>query len=129
MPHGARSKGAGRVGRSSTPGTPNRVLKVRKTLDADRVNRRPRGRPKNVDNENSVINISRPTGTSVAAALRASSGPDIFASVLAGEISAHAGMVEAGFRRVMMKRARNNFRNNRGKSEPNYVGRPLKPPV
>jgi hypothetical protein len=43
----------------------------------------------------------RPTGTSRAYALRRlrEQRPDIHARVLAGEISPHAGMVEAGFRK------------------------------
>jgi hypothetical protein len=43
----------------------------------------------------------RPSGNSRAAFLRRlrKDRPDIHARVLAGEISAHAGMIEAGFRR------------------------------
>jgi hypothetical protein len=43
----------------------------------------------------------RPSGTSAAAALRRleKDRPDIHARVLAGELSANAGMVEAGFRK------------------------------
>jgi hypothetical protein len=58
-----------------------------------------------VDSANGVINNSgRPTGTSVKAALRRlrdpqKGRPDIHARVLAGELSAHAGMIEAGFRK------------------------------
>jgi hypothetical protein len=72
-------------------------------IDAkDRANQRPRGRPENVYNERSDVHISeRPAGNSLAAALRRlrKDRPDIYARVLAGEISAHAGMVEAGFRK------------------------------
>jgi hypothetical protein len=76
------------------------VLLVRKRLDADRQNRRPPGRPKTVYNAISVVPGSRPAGNSAAAALRRleRARPDILDRVLAGELSAHAGMVEAGFR-------------------------------
>jgi len=79
--------------------------------DADRANLRPAHRPKtvqSVDNGRKDINTSgRPTGTSRAYALRRlrEQRPDVHARVLAGEISPHAGMVEAGFR----KRARRKF--------------------
>ena len=78
---------------------------------ADRANLRPAHRPKtvqSVDNGRKDINTSgRPTGTSRAYALRRlrEQRPDVHARVLAGEISPHAGMVEAGFR----KRARRKF--------------------
>jgi hypothetical protein len=61
-----------------------------------------RGRPIDVDNNESDINVyRRPTGTSAAAALRRlrKDRPDIHTRVLAGEMSAHAGMIEAGFRK------------------------------
>jgi hypothetical protein len=51
-----------------------------------------------LDNKEGGIQVYRaPTGTSAAAALRrlCKDRPDIHARVLAGEISAHAGMVEA----------------------------------
>jgi hypothetical protein len=54
-----------------------------------------------VDNTKNDINeVERPTGTSRAAGLRRlrKDRPDIHVRVLNGEISAHAGMVEAGFR-------------------------------
>jgi hypothetical protein len=43
----------------------------------------------------------RPTGNSAAAAMRRlrKDCPDIYFRVLAGEVSAHAGMIEAGFRK------------------------------
>jgi hypothetical protein len=74
--------------------------------DKDRAQLRPGGRPKTVDNGNSNINSSRPTGGSKAYALRRlrKDRPDIHARVLAGEISAHAGMIEAGFRRGVMNK-------------------------
>jgi hypothetical protein len=67
----------------------------------DRAQQRPGGRPKTVDNGGGNINSSRPSGTSKAYALRRlrKDRPDLHTRVLAGEISAHAGMVEAGFRK------------------------------
>ena len=65
-------------------------------LDAAR--KRPTGRPKgSVSNSNT----SRPTGTTQAAALRRlrKDAPELHAEVLAGRLSAHAAMVQAGFRR------------------------------
>ena len=85
-----------------SPRTPKSILVMRKTLDEDRQQRRPPGRPKNVDNGTGVINgFSRPTGTSAAAALRRLERhrPDILNRVLAGEMSPHGGMAAAGFRR------------------------------
>jgi hypothetical protein len=82
---------------------------MRKTLDEDRVQRRAAGRPKNVDNGIGVIKgFSRPTGTSAAAALRRLERhrPDILNRVLAGELSPHAGMLEAGFRKRVVRRKR-----------------------
>jgi hypothetical protein len=69
---------------------------------ADLRNLRPRGRPENVYNEKRDLHISeRPSGNSRAAFLRRlrKDRPDIHARVLAGEITAHAGMIEAGFRK------------------------------
>ncbi|QQN79749.1 hypothetical protein [Streptomyces sp. XC 2026] len=63
----------------------------------DRALQSPRGRPEeNVSNRH----ISRPAGTTGAAALRRlrKDRPDLHAEVLAGNLSAHAAMVEAGFR-------------------------------
>jgi hypothetical protein len=76
------------------------VVRIRKVLDADRQNRRPPGRPKNVDNGKCDVNGFRPTGNSAAAALRRLEiqRPDLLNRVLAGGLSAHAAMVEAGFR-------------------------------
>lgn len=57
----------------------------------------PTGRPTgSVD----VSNASRPTGTTQAAALRRlrKDAPSLHGEVLAGRLSAHAAMVEAGFR-------------------------------
>lgn len=62
----------------------------------DAVLQRPSGRPRTVNN----INGSRPVGTSQAQALRRlrDHDPDLHTRVLAGELSPHAAMVEAGFR-------------------------------
>jgi hypothetical protein len=77
------------------------VILMRKTLDADRQNRRPPGRPKNVDNGHRYVNVSRPTGNSAAAALRRleRQRPDLLDRVLAAELSPHAAMITAGFRK------------------------------
>jgi hypothetical protein len=77
------------------------ALIARKILDADRQNRRPPGRPKTVDIEHRNINGFRPTGTSAAAALRRleRQRPDLLDRVLAGALSAHSAMIEAGFRK------------------------------
>ena len=47
-----------------------------------------------------VINVARPTGTAKAAALRRlrKDKPELHAEVIAGRLSAHAAMVQAGFR-------------------------------
>jgi hypothetical protein len=86
------------------PPTPKRVLWVRKALDADRANRRPAHRPsKTVYNGDCDVHASkRPSGNSAAAALRRLERrrPDILDRVLAGELSTHAGMLEAGFRKL-----------------------------
>lgn len=73
-----------------------------KALDVqDQANQRPAHRPVSVDDENNDVNTSRPTGNSVAAALRRlrKDRPDIHARVLAGEITANAGMIDGGFRK------------------------------
>lgn len=85
-----------------TPRIPKTVLIVRKLLDADRANRRPGGRPKTVyTGDRNVHSFARPSGNSAAAALRRLERhrPDLLNRVLAGEISAHVAMIEAGFRR------------------------------
>src|SRR5262249_52070707 len=72
---------------------------------ADLRNLRPAHRPKQAEtvyNGDRVVNTSgRPVGNSRAYALRRlrHQRPDIHARVLAGEISPHAGMIEAGFRK------------------------------
>src|SRR5262249_46542334 len=79
-----------------------RAARAAQKVDAaDRLNLRPRGRPGNVYNEKSDVHVSkRPSGNSRAAFLRRlrKDRPDIHARVLAGELSPHAGMIEAGFR-------------------------------
>jgi len=68
----------------------------------DRLNLRRPGRPSaETVYQNTVVHGLRPTGRSTEAALRRlrRDRPDIHARVLAGEITANAGMVEAGFRK------------------------------
>lgn len=72
-------------------------------LDAkDRENQRPAHKhiDRDVYAETGDVHV-RPTGNTAAAALRRlrKDRPDIHARVLSGEISANAGMVEAGFRK------------------------------
>jgi DNA (cytosine-5)-methyltransferase 1 len=67
-------------------------------LDAfDRASQRPAHRPAKSEN---VHSSGRPSGNSAAAFLRRlrAARPDLHARVLAGEISAYAGMIEAGWR-------------------------------
>jgi len=76
----------------------------------DQANQRPAHRPKkrSVSNENDVTDSfkGRPHSGTVAEALRPlrKHRPDIHARVLAGEISAHAGMIEAGFRKKTVRK-------------------------
>ena len=78
-------------------------------LDAiDRATKQPEGGDKrSAAYKNTVDNINgdRPDGTSAAYALRKlrSDAPDAHARVLAGELSPHAAMVEAGFRRKTLQ--------------------------
>jgi hypothetical protein len=84
------------------PITPKKIARIRRVLDSDRQNRHQRGRPKNVYNsEGDVHSFERPSGNSAAAALRRLERhrPDLLARVLQGELSAHAAMIEAGFRK------------------------------
>jgi hypothetical protein len=80
---------------------PKSLIITRKALDADRQNRRPPGRPKNADNGHRDVNVSRPTGNSAAAAFRRleRQRPDLLDRVLGGELSPHAAMIAAGFRK------------------------------
>lgn len=69
---------------------------------ADQANKRDPGRPKTVSTaENDGNSFGRPVGNEAAYALRRlrKDRPDIHARVLAGELTPHAGMVEAGFRK------------------------------
>jgi hypothetical protein len=52
-------------------------------------------------NKNNINEVGRPTGTSAAYALRRlrKDRPDIHARVLAGKLTAHGGMLAAGFRK------------------------------
>jgi hypothetical protein len=74
----------------------------------DRANLRPAHRPaKTVYNNESDVHASeRPSGNSRAAFLRRlrKDRPDIHARVLAGELSPHAGIVEAGFRKKPVRK-------------------------
>ena len=77
----------------------------------DLVNQRLVGRPANpeiVDNDKKDVHNSRPTGNSVKAALRRlrNDRRDIHARVLKGELSANAGMIEAGFRKKRRSKKR-----------------------
>jgi hypothetical protein len=80
----------------------NRAAAAQKDDAADQANQRPahKHRDRDVYNNDGDINI-RPSGTSRAYALRRlrEARPDIHARVLAGELTPHAGMVEAGFRK------------------------------
>ncbi len=72
-----------------------------KALDAiDRVTQRTRG-GKHQSNGNNIPIESRPEGTTRAKALRRlrTARPDLHRDVLNGKKSAHAAMIEAGFRR------------------------------
>jgi len=74
----------------------------------DQAHRKPAGRPSNLVRQNNDVQDYRaPTGNKTAAMLRRLRTADrqeypkveaIYQRVLAGEISAHAGMIEAGFR-------------------------------
>src|SRR4051794_6825253 len=82
-------------------------LKERDEADKRLQDARPRGRPKkNLDSTKTDVQVY-PTGNSTDRALRRlrKNAPDIHARVLAGEISPHAGMVEAGFRKRAKSRA------------------------
>jgi hypothetical protein len=63
----------------------------------DRALQNPAGRPETLSN----IQDKAPTGTTRAAALRKlrADAPELHAEVLAGRLTAHAAMVQAGFRR------------------------------
>ena len=66
-----------------------------------------RDRENLVHNKNNDVNeVGRPWGNRAAYALRRlrRDRPDIHARVLAGELSPHAGMVEAGFRKKTVRK-------------------------
>jgi len=66
-----------------------------------------KGRPLDLDNKKDGVQVYRaPTGNKAAAALRRlhKDRPDIHQRVLAGELSPHAGMIEAGFRKPRASR-------------------------
>jgi len=77
----------------------------------DQLNQRPAHRPskdETVYNNKEDVNTSRPVGNSVKAALRRlrKDRLDIHARVLSGELSANAGMIEAGFRKKQPSKKR-----------------------
>jgi hypothetical protein len=81
-----------------------RKMRERDQQDRDNQDQSQQGRRSDlVDDTSGNINEveRRPTGTSVEAALRRlrKARPDLHARVLAGELSAHAAMIEAGFRK------------------------------
>jgi hypothetical protein len=90
-------------GRSPADRARVKAARAAQRADArDRANQRPVGRPKTVYNDNGdVHDLERPSGNSAAAFIRRlrKDRPDIHARVLAGEITPHAGMTEAGFRK------------------------------
>jgi len=78
-------------------------------LDAeDRANRSRQGQRTDLvyNKQSDVHEVERPSGNSSAAFIRRlrKDRPDIHARVLSGEITPHAGMIEAGFRRKVERR-------------------------
>jgi hypothetical protein len=90
------------------PGNENAVKRAQAIEAIDQASLRPSGKPKtNVNSNNSDVNIRlRPTGNSAAAAHRRlrKDRPDLHARVLAGELSANAAMIEAGFRKRAVRK-------------------------
>jgi hypothetical protein len=91
-------------GRSMADRARVRAARRAQKIDAkDQASQRLGGRPRKTlyNGNGDVQGFKAPTGNSAAAALRRlrKDRPDIHTRVLAGEISPHAGMVEAGFRR------------------------------
>jgi hypothetical protein len=80
-----------------------RAARAAQRIDAkDRANLRPAHKHVDPDVYNNKADVHiRPSGNSAAAALRRlrKDRPDIHARVLAGELSPHAGMLAAGFRK------------------------------
>ena len=84
----------------------SRTIRRGSRVRADLVDQRP---AKTLDTKiNGIQGFQAPTGTSTEAFLRRldKDRPDIHARVLAGELSAHAGMIEAGFRKKAPSRLR-----------------------
>ena len=85
-------------------------VKTKAVEKEDEPKRRKGGRPpKTLDTKiNGIQGFQAPTGTSTEAFLRRldKDRPDIHARVMAGELSAHAGMIEAGFRKKAQSRLR-----------------------
>jgi hypothetical protein len=79
-------------------------------LDKATPNLKAAHRPKKPDNEKTVIRVSK-YGTDPAYALARlrRDRPDIHARVLLGELSPHAGMIEAGFRKKAKSRKLTTF--------------------
>jgi hypothetical protein len=87
----------------------SRQAQTAKAAEAkDKANERPAGRPKKTLDTPKAVIKGFPDGTSVASALRRlrKDAPALHARVLAGEISPHAAMVQAGFRKRAKSRAR-----------------------
>jgi hypothetical protein len=97
-------------GRSPADRARVKAARVAQRDDArDRANLRPAGRPKAetvYNTEDDVHSSERPSGNSRAAFLRRlrKDRPDIHARVLAGELSPHAGMIEAAFRKKPVRK-------------------------
>jgi hypothetical protein len=86
----------------NSPGGRARVLAARRAqkIDAQTPDLKPPHRPKKLRDEKNDTKLSTGTDTAAYALARLRRDrPDIHARVLAGEISPHAGMIEAGFRR------------------------------
>jgi hypothetical protein len=94
---------------------------LRKLDKQDEANLRPAHRPKKEETDNNVSDVvityggkqkrTSPVGNSAAKALRVlrDKRPDIHARVLAGELSPHAGMIEAGFRKKAVRKTLSAF--------------------
>jgi len=95
-----------------------RALTYQRADEQDRANPSRQGqRTDLVDDKNNGVNeVERPTGNSTAAALRRlrKDRPDIHARVLAGELTANAGMNEAGFRKPRKSRKQTAFERAKG---------------
>jgi hypothetical protein len=87
-----------------------RKIKAQKVNEEDGANQRPVGRPKKLDNNSGDVK-GFPSGNSAAYAIRRlrKDRPDIHARVLAGELTPHAGVIEAGFRKKAIRKERTPF--------------------